>query len=297
MAKWDGKSHAGLLGYKIFVLLLRYGGLLPAYFVLLFVSTYYYLFSIKSSKHIYKYLRNHIEFGFIKSIFTLYQNYFIFGQTLVDRVAVIAGLSKKFSYDFEGEDYLHQMVKENKGGILISAHIGNWEIAGHLLYRIKAKIHVVMHVAEHEKIKSYLEGVKGSNSMNVIVLKDDFSHIYEICIALSKGEIICMHGDRYMPWSKKLCTDFLGKPANFPEGPFALAVSMKVPVSYVFAMKESLTHYQFSATKPIVYTASKLISKHSLVLRALNEFKVEMEEKIKNHPVQWFNYYDFWSLN
>ncbi len=297
MAKWDGKSHAGLLGYKIFVLLLKYAGLLPAYFVLLFVSLYYFLFSRNSSRHIYRYFRDHLGFNSLKSILSLYQNYFIFGQTLVDRVAVIAGLSKKFSYDFDGEEYLHQMVKENKGGILISGHVGNWEIAGHLLYRIHAKIHVVMHVAEHEKIKSYLEGVKGGNNMNVIVLKDDFSHIYEISIALAKGEIICMHGDRYMPWSKKLSTEFLGKPAQFPEGPFALAVSMKVPVSYVFAMKSSLTHYKFSATNPIIYSASKAVSKQNLVIQALNEFKNEMERKIKHYPIQWFNYYDFWILN
>ena len=295
MANWDGKSQSGLLGYKIFVLLLRQGGLWPAYILLVFVSLYFSLFSINSSKHIYTYFRNRLGLNSLKSLAFLYQNYFVFGQTLVDRVAVISGFSKKFTYDFDGEEYLHQIVAENKGGILISAHIGNWEIAGHLLYRIKAKIHVVMHVAEHEKIKLYLDKVKGGNSMNIIVLKDDFSHVYEISMALSRGEIICMHGDRFMPWSKTLNADFLGKEARFPEGPFALAVSMKVPVSYVFAMKSTFTHYKFSATKPRIYTATKTITKSNLVSQALNEFKAEMEKKLYHYPSQWFNYYDFWS--
>ena len=152
-----------------------------------------------------------------------------------------------------------------------------------------------MHVAEHEKIKSYLDKVKGGNTMNIIVLKDDFSHVYEISMALSRGEIICMHGDRFMPWAKTLNIDFLGGPAQFPEGPFALAVSMKVPVSYVFAMKSSFTHYKFSATEPKVYTSSKTVSKSDLVFQAINEFKQEMEKKVCQYPSQWFNYYDFWS--
>ena len=152
-----------------------------------------------------------------------------------------------------------------------------------------------MHVAEHEKIKSYLDKVKGGSLMNIIVLKDDFSHVYEISMALSRGEIICMHGDRFMPWSKTITTDFLGQDARFPEGPFALSVSMKVPVSYVFAMKSTFTHYKFSATNPVIYTASKSISKSNLVSLALIEFKTEMEKKLKQYPAQWFNYYDFWS--
>ena len=34
---------------------------------------------------------------------------------------------------------------------------------------------------------------------------------------------------------KQLSTDFLGEEARFPLGPFILAATFKVPVSYVFA--------------------------------------------------------------
>ena len=293
MATWNGKSQSGLLGYKIFVFILRRGGLYTAYFLLVFVALYFFLFS-KSNRHIFAYLRTKIGLGFFEAIVVLYKNYFLFGQTLIDRVAAISGLSTKFTYDFDGEEYLHQIVKGNKGGILISAHMGNWEIAGHLLYRVKVKIHVVMHAAEHEKIKNYLDKVKGS-TLNVIVLKDDFTHIYQISEALSRGEIICMHGDRFMPWSKTFTSSFLGSNALFPQGPFALALSMKVPVCYVFGMKLGLTHYKFSSTIPKVYTSDRNTSKEALLSGALLDFTTEMEKKIRKYPAQWFNYYDFWA--
>jgi len=46
-------------------------------------------------------------------------------------------------------------------------HLGNWEIAGHLLYRVKAKINIVMFEGEHEKVKEYLDSVKGEKNINV----------------------------------------------------------------------------------------------------------------------------------
>jgi len=206
----------------------------------------------------------------------------------------MAGLSNKFSYDFDGEEYLHQIVHEGKGGILISAHIGNWEVAGHLLYRIKAKINVLLHEAEHEQVKHYLEGVKGKGNMNVIVMKDDFSHIYEISKALDNGEIICLHGDRFMPWSKIISTNFLGDKADFPQGPFAMAVGFRVPVSYVFAMKKNKYHYHFSATLPKIYSSNGRTNKQELAESALNDFIQTAENTVRKYPLQWFNYYDFW---
>ena len=294
MSSWDGKSRSGVLGYKIFVLTLRHGGLLPAYFILLFVSLYFFLFSRSSSRFSYLFFRNRIGFSRFKSVRSVYCNYFVFGQTLIDRVAVIAGLSNKFTYDFDGEEHLHQIVDEGKGGILISAHVGNWEVAGHLLYRIKTKINVLIHEAEHEQVKHYLEGVKGKGNMNVIVMKDDFSHIYDISKALENGEILCLHGDRYMSWSKTIHAHFLGDKAHFPQGPFAMAVGFRVPVSYVFAMKEDIHHYHFSATSPKIYSSNTRVNKQELAENALNDFIQTAENTVRKYPLQWFNYYDFW---
>ena len=82
--------------------------------------------------------------------------------------------------------------------------------------------------AEHEKIKKYISKViHTSSNVNVIVIKDDFSHILEISNALKNNELICIHGDRYIKGSKTITTDFFGKPAKFPSGPFHLASRLK----------------------------------------------------------------------
>jgi predicted LPLAT superfamily acyltransferase len=289
---WQGKSKASPLGYRIFVWLLRHAGVKSAYFLLFFVSFYYFLTSPKSTRALWELYRRRLSFGFFECILLIYRNYYLFGQSLIDRIVVEADIANKFSFEFEGENYLRSLVSLERGGILLSAHLGNWEIAGHLLKRLNTRINVVMYDEEKEKIKDYLDSVKGEKTIHVIPIKNNLSHVFEISEALRNHELVCMHADRFLREQKTFREDFLRKKASFPMGPFLLAAQFQVPVSITFAMKESATHYHFSATNPKNYDRS---SKTSYMKELLADFITEMEKKVIAYPAQWYNYYDFWA--
>jgi predicted LPLAT superfamily acyltransferase len=297
VASWKGKTRGGLLGYKIFINILRYLGLPFAYVLLCFVALYYFIFVPSSFSTIFYFYRHRIGFGFVKSVIAVYRNYYIFGQVILDKTASMAGFDARFNFDFDGENYLRQMVADGKGGLLISAHIGNFEMAGHMLERLDARVNIIMLDAEHQKIKEYLASMT-QKSFHVIAIGEDNAHVYEISEALKNNEIICMHGDRFMPGSKTVCCDFLGKKAVLPTGPFYLAMKYGVPVSFVFAMKENARKYHFYATSPKYYAQQSSLSKRDEVLKTIiTDYLSEVEEKIKLYPYQWFNYYDFWKEN
>ena len=292
MPSWRGKSSGNRLGYSIFIAVLKKLGVQPAYILLRIVSLYYFLFAWKSSRHILYYFQKRLGYSFGRSIVTLYKNYYCFGQSLIDKIAIMSGMAKRFSFDFDGEAHLHQLVSLQKGGLLLSSHIGNWEAAGHLLERLNTRINVVMFDGEHQKIKDYLTSVTGERSANIIVIKNDLSHIYAINEALKNNELVCMHADRFVEGNRTLTSDFLGKAARFPAGPFVLAAQFKVPVCYVFAMKEGRTHYHFYSTGIKTYDyGDKTTAMHQM----LSDFTAEMEKKVKQYPEQWYNYYDFWA--
>lgn len=291
MPSWGGKSSGNRLGYSIFIAVLKSFGLQPAYLLLRVVSLYYFLFAWKSSRHILYYFQKRLGYSLGRSIATLYKNYYCFGQSLIDKVAIMSGMANRFSFDFDGEAHLHQLVSLQKGGLLLSSHIGNWEAAGHLLERLNTRINVVMFDGEHQKVKEYLSSVTGQRSANIIVIKNDLSHIYAINEALKNNELVCMHADRFVEGNRTLTANFLGKEARFPAGPFVLAAQFKVPVCYVFAMKEGRTHYHFYSTAIKTYDYS---DKATAMQQMLNDFTLEMERKVKQYPAQWYNYYDFW---
>ena len=74
-------------------------------------------------------------------------------------------------------------------------------------------------------------------------------------------------------------------------GPFLLASTFKVPVSYVFAVKESNLHYHLFASDIKDYA---VVAKNEIMPQMLTEYVNEIEKKVKQYPEQWFNYYNFW---
>lgn len=293
MPRWEGKSRGNQLGYSIFVFVCKTFGVLPAYFLLRFVALYYFLFSGASSKHIYRYFRERLGYPAWKSRLKIYSNYYVFGQTLLDKIIVMAGIGNKFTYHFEGEENLRHIVARGKGGILLSAHVGNWEAAGHLLKRLHTQINVVMYDGEHQRIKQYLQQVTGGKNFNVIVIKDDLSHVYAVSEALARNEIICLHADRFLEGNKTFKQNFLGADAEFPAGPFLLAAGFHVPVSIVFAFKETATHYHFYGSD--LLERADYENRKQFTDKLMYTFVSQLEQKVKLYPEQWFNYYNFWN--
>ena len=289
MSEWDGASKGSLTGYKIFVFFIHNLGLRFAYFVLLFVALYYYLFSWKSTKSIYYYLRKRQGFSVFKSIIGVYRSYYVFGQTLIDRIMISSGKKNRFTYDFDGKEKIIEALKEGNGAVLISAHVGNFEISEYFLDDLDEELitNIVTTDLEVKKIKDYLEQLSLKSRMKYILIKEDMSHIYKFNEALGNNEFICITGDRYMPGSKYLETSFLGEPARFPAGPFLIGSRLKVPVLFVYVMKDSATHYHLYAR------AAEVENRNEKAL--LESYVKSISSIVDKYPYQWFNYFHFWN--
>ncbi len=295
MPSWKGKSRGNVLGYKIFVYTLKHLGLSFAYVILVFVALYYFLFSRSNAKSTYYYFHTILNYSPLKTQWSIYKNYFVFGQILLDKMAILGGLKGKFTYNFDGEHHLREMAQGKTGGIIVNAHIGNFEIAGQLLERLNTKINVLMLDAEHQNIKKYLSDVMINRDVNIIPIQNDYAHIIPISEALINKELIAMAGDRFIEESKVVEIDFMGRKALFPTGPFYLAARFGVPVTFAFAMKESKTHYHFYASPPEKVIRYKVPEKQEQELqRFVRKYAEEFERILRMYPYQWFNYYPFW---
>ena len=289
MSQWDGKSKGTLLGYKIFVFLIKNLGIRAAYSLLIFVAFYYVLFAPKSFKAIYYYFRERQGYAKWISFWKVYQTYFVFGQTIIDKVAISSGLRDRFTYEFDGIETLKEVLADKNGGILISAHVGNFEIADKFFADIDVDLQINLLAADQERtvIKEYIQRVTQKPSVKYIHIQEDMSHIYAINEALSNNELICFTGDRYFDGSKTLTARFLGEEAHFPAGPFRIASRLSAPVIFVYVMREPGLHYHLYARRA---TDVKKRDPESY----LNAYIRSVERILQKYPVQWFNFFDFW---
>ena len=289
-SEWQGKSRGTVLGYKIFVFCMKKFGIGSAYFILYFVALYFCFFAGTSTKASFYYFRKRRDNSVLKSLVNVYRSYYVFGQTIIDKVAISSGLREKFTYHFDGIELINDALKQKRGGVLLSAHVGNFEIAEHFFGDLEehASISILTTDSEDSAIKEYLETVTNKPSVNLIFIQEDLSHIFEINAALARNELVVITGDRYISGAKYLSEDLLGASAKFPAGPFMLASRLKVPVLFVYVMKETNTHYHLFTRQAE--------AKHRDAKSLLKEYVSSVTWMLNKYPLQWFNYFDFWGV-
>ena len=288
MEKWNGKSKGFLFGYKFFVFCVNKFGVIAPYFFSYFVALFYFLFLKDQRRGLVQFYYLGLRFSKLKSFIYSFINFSNFGKTLIDRIALLSNRKNIFSYTFNNEKVLLDMKKMNKGGILLSGHLGNWENAGNLInMRITSKINVLVVDAEHEKIKKYLISKTGGPDFNIIPIKDDFSHLILINKALKLNEFIAIHADRSLKDSKCFEIPFFNRSAKFPMGPFILAEKFNVPITFVYGLKKNNFHYDLYA--------SELLPKNLNAKNIAEEYVSYMEKIILKYPTQWFNFYKFYA--
>ncbi|MBN2165420.1 MAG: lysophospholipid acyltransferase family protein [Marinilabiliaceae bacterium] len=292
MSSWSGKSKGTPLGYQIFIFLIK-TDIRLAYFFLIPVTLFYFFFS--SKRNIYFFYRHRLMYNSVKSCFFIYRNYLSLGKTLIDKIAILSGQKNKYEFDFEGEDYLHKLAQNQKGGLLLGAHMGNWEVAGELLERVDSVINILMVEAEHQKLKDVLAKAIKGKKVNIIPIKADMSHIFNLIEAFKRKELVAMHGDRFVEGSQFVELNFLNAKARFPVGPMVLAARYGIPVSFVFSLKKTNTKYHFYATQGKTYPNIRKPSLRNDAIKTMMADYVEVLEKmVREYPNQWFNYHSFW---
>lgn len=287
MAKWEGKSKGTVFGYRVFIFLIKHIGINVAYSLLFFVALYYFFFTPKQTRAIYRYFRDRQGYSRLKSLISAFQNYFVFGQTIIDKVAINAGLAHRYTYEFDGIDNIQQLARNESAGILISAHVGNFEVSQYFMDEFDKKIHLVTTDEERQAIKSYLSSIMSKPKTNFITIQEDLSHIFEINNVIGDKGMICFTGDRFKPNTKTLQESLLGASAQFPSGPFLISSRLSTPVLFVYVMRERNKHYHLYAREAMFNNRDA-----QSLLRA---YTASIEEILAKYPLQWFNYYDFWA--
>ena len=110
----------------------------------------------------------------------------------------------------------------------------------------------------------------------------------ELVGALRRGEIVALHGDRALGNAGDVLVPFFGHLAPFPVGPFRLARAAGVPVVPSFCLLDADHRYQIFLRAPLPVPAGG-------EEEALRAWVAGLEEVVRSHPTQWFNFFDIWS--
>ncbi|MCF0173667.1 MAG: acyltransferase [Bacteroidales bacterium] len=285
---WDGKSRGGRAGYLIFIFFTRHFGIGAAYALLAFVVTYFILFAPKATRASWRYHRRRLHLGIFRSLTGIYANMYSFGQAIIDRICIKSGLAGKFEFVYDDRERAMELSRL-PGAILLSDHIGSWEIAGNFFGGNGMKVNVVLFDNEDKKVREAVGTVvKEELPYTPIVMNEDpLGAMLAIKVALNRGEFVCINGERYVDANSAVEREMLGGKVLMPAGPYRIASRCRVPVLFFHAVREKGRRYRL-----IIEENSPEDCADSDVL--MGNFIASMERVLASFPDQWFNFYDFW---
>ncbi len=291
--QWSGRTDGLPWMLRALVAILRVVDRRVIYGVMALVVPFYMLFNHKGYLASYRFFRQRMEYGRLKSFRSVYLNHFVFGQVIIDRFAAYAG--QTFSCEREGNERFVELSSGKEGFLQLSSHVGNYEMVGYTFTSTEKPINALVYAGESPTVMAFRKRILDEHNVRLIRVDASMNHLFEMNAAIDRGEIVSMTGDRIFGSSKSLTCDFLGERAAFPMGPFALAVQKNVPVLAIFAVKEKSDYRIIISEISLPKEAEVLKTREKMSLLA-QLFANELEKTLKRYPTQWFNYYDFWNL-
>ena len=238
----------------------------------------------------YQYFRQRLGYGCLRASWYTYVNHCLFAQVVVDRFAVFAG--KRFKLDIDGYEYFQQLELETKGFVILSSHIGCYEVAGYSLISKSKRFNALVFGGEKATVMKGRQEALSEHNIRMIPVREDMSHLFIVNEALSNNEIMSMPADRIVGSAKVVKVNFFGETASLPAGPFSVTTMNGFDALAVNIMKISAKRYKVYVTRLSYDTQAP---RKQQMQQLANCYVEELERRVRQYPSQWFNFYNFWS--
>jgi predicted LPLAT superfamily acyltransferase len=220
-----------------------------------------------------------------------------FGLSILDRLAIWAGRSDDFEYAVEGEEHCDRLAAEGRGGIVLGAHLGNFDALRLLAERQQRVVHVLMFTAHAQRINTIFRELSPDVELKVIeVDPNSVRTAFTIRECVRRGELVSILADRVEPGdqSRASSVPLLGGAIELPQAPFLLATLLACPVLLMLAFRTGPGRYDVFTEKLTDGLRPAPREREKGVNELLTAYAGRLEHYCTKYPYQWFNFYDYW---
>ena len=253
------------------------------------VLPFYILLDRRGRRGSYQFARQ-LGMGRFRSVLHVVSNFYHMGQVVLDRFAAYSGKPFQVVYtDFSV--YERQTAVREEPLLLLSSHMGNYEMIGYMLPTPKP-MKVLVFGGESDTVMANRGRLFLASNIEMVPVKQDLSHLFILDQAIVDGEIVSLPSDRPFGSRKVFRLPFLGKEAAFPAGPFTMAVRREVKgILAAYAIKEARRKYRIILDKIELPEDG---TDREKALSLASQYVSSLERVACQWPSQWYNFYDFW---
>ena len=288
------KKRGNTFGFCFFQSITKLFGLRVAYSFLYLICLHYLLFDREAFNGALAYVKRRFpQSGFFATRLHAYRLFISQGKQLIDRYAAVSG-NLLFNVQVEGVEKLMELLTQRKEGfILLTAHVGNWQVALTTLKNLNRTVHLVMRPEDNPAVERSLNISREGDFVRIISPEAELDGIIKIMHALKEGDIVSIMGDRKYNFDA-LGVSFLGDKAYFPYGAFAIAAAANCPVVVLLSAKLSYKKYLVDVRNILYPRYSAAVSKREELRKFVQEFATLLDNYTQEYPYQCFLFHDVW---
>ena len=220
----------------------------------------------------------------------VFENY---GLYLVDYVQM--NRARKYLLPEEqGIQHVQQALDNGRGAILITPHLGNWELGAFMFAMRGCPIHALSMKDSETEVQDFRDRMRSTLAVRTVHIDpDNYTTVLRLVNLLKQNQVIAMLGDRW-EGGKKVEVTFFGKKVYFPAGAPALALAAQAPIIPVFTVARPGGRYLAWAEKPIEVRRIPGKNTSELIAEKTQEIALAFESSIARYPDQWYHFFDYW---
>jgi len=189
--------------------------------------------------------------------------------------------------DVDGDNFLAKTIGQKRGGVLVSAHFGNWELLGLCSGLLVAPLTIVVKALKNRQIDHQINAWRTMHGNRIVY---DWLALREGLRTLRRGEILVMLGDQSAPGGS-FYTEFLGRRTSVFLGPAWLALKARVPLFVGMCRRTGEGRYKVDYEE-IVY--SDLGTTKEDAEELARRYTKVLERYIYRYPEEWFWLHNRW---
>ena len=242
---------------KLHAVLVFFSGILGTWFfsmVSWIIATGYYLFipaRVLQCSRVYRELYPSRRLLFY--LLCVWRQYHNFTKVIVDRMLLLNYGNITFSS--RGWEHVEDAARNGRGGVVVMSHMGNWDVAAHLLGRENIPLLLYMGAKDKEQLERIQKENLSSGGVKIVAVGKDGGSMFEIIEGLNflkKGGLVSITGDIiWSPKQRSVEADFLGHRVALSAAPFVLAQKTGAPLLFFFAFRNGPHSYEFVIRDPL----------------------------------------------
>ena len=215
-----------------------------------------------------------------------------FGRYLVEFLRMQKMLAPDFIEDkicINNLEHIDEALQKGKGVIILTAHIGNWEVGAALLSRLGFSLMAVALAHKAQPVNNLFNYQRESQGMTVIPTNIAIRRCLE---QLKENKLVALVGDRDFG-VKGQAMDFLGGKMIIPKGAAMFSYKTGAPIVPCFLIREKDFSFTLTVHEPMYPLANNTLPEEEAVTKIMRSFLPIIENEIKRHPNQWLMFREF----